>query len=69
MLSVVFISLIAAVTCRPQLPADVSEAQCPNFPLCSATVVDLSAFTPAQQVKTTEQSQDIDTSRKLSGKS
>jgi hypothetical protein len=50
MLSVVLLSLIAAALGRPQLPADVSEAQCPNFPYCAPTAVDLSAFTPAQQV-------------------
>ncbi len=50
MLSVVLLSLVAAAVGRPQLPADVSEAQCPNFPYCAPTAVDLSAFTPAQQV-------------------
>jgi len=49
MLSVVLLSLIAAAAGRPQLPADVSEAQCPNFPYCAPTAQDLSVFTPAQQ--------------------
>ena len=53
MLSVVLLSLIAAAAGRPQLPADVSEAQCPNFPYCAPTAQDLSVFTPAQQVITT----------------
>ena len=35
---------------RPQLPAGVSAAACPNYPLCVAEAQDLSIFTPAQQV-------------------
>jgi|ERR1712127_253446 len=34
---------------RPQLPAGVSAAACPNYPLCVAEAQDLSIFTPAQQ--------------------
>ena len=36
---------------RPQLPAGVSAAACPNYPLCVAEAQDLSIFTPAQQVR------------------
>jgi hypothetical protein len=50
MFPVLLLSLIGAAICRPQLPADVSAAQCVNYPYCAASVVDLSAFTPAQQV-------------------
>ena len=47
----------AAALARPQvqLPAGVSAAACPNYPLCAPSqpegaVLDLSVFTPAQQV-------------------
>jgi len=46
----------AAALARPQvqLPAGVSAAACPNYPLCAPSqpegaVLDLSVFTPAQQ--------------------
>ena len=42
--------VFAAAQGRPQLPADVSAAACPNYPLCSFDTQDLSVFTPAQQV-------------------
>ena len=40
-----------------QLPAGVSAASCPNYPLCAinpaeASAFDISIFTPAQQVAT-----------------
>ena len=56
--------MIAASVARPQaglpaavVPAGVSAAACPNYPLCNLApeqpaAVDLSIFTPAQQVNT-----------------
>ena len=48
--AVMSLLLSMSADARPQLPAGVSAAQCPNYPLCSVEQQDLSIFTPAQQV-------------------
>ena len=48
--AVMSLLLSMSADARPQLPAGVSAAQCPNYPLCNVGQQDLSIFTPAQQV-------------------
>ncbi|XP_023323462.1 uncharacterized protein LOC111697629 [Eurytemora carolleeae] len=47
--AVMSLLLSMSADARPQLPAGVSAAQCPNYPLCNVGQQDLSIFTPAQQ--------------------